>query len=138
MGFLNGFLAGDVHAKRVYSLANATLGVMRFRVFGREYDWSWPLAFARGGLRKRRDTLFRSAAGKTGTLTDKPMNRIDAYRMIRRRTAEAGLKGELGCPRIPCDRHYRLSRGRRHARKRAGNGRSRESAHHKALRPHRR
>jgi integrase len=25
------------------------------------------------------------------------MNRIDAYRMIRRRTAEAGLKGKLGC-----------------------------------------
>lgn len=26
--FLSGFLANDVHAKRVYSLANATLGVM--------------------------------------------------------------------------------------------------------------
>jgi hypothetical protein len=25
--------------------------------------------------------LFRSAIGKTGFLTDKPMNRIDAYRM---------------------------------------------------------
>jgi hypothetical protein len=25
------------------------------------------------------------------------MNRVDAYRMIRRRTAEAGLKGKLGC-----------------------------------------
>ena len=41
--------------------------------------------------------LFRSAAGRTGLLTDLPLNRIDAYRMIRRRTAEAGLKGRLGC-----------------------------------------
>ena len=41
--------------------------------------------------------LFRSAVGKTGVLTDKPMNRVDAYRMIRRRTAEAGFKLKLGC-----------------------------------------
>ena len=26
--------------------------------------------------------LFRSAAGRTGALTEKPMNRIDAWRMI--------------------------------------------------------
>jgi site-specific recombinase XerC len=42
-------------------------------------------------------SLFRPAVGKTGVLTDKPMNRIDAYRMIRRRTAEAGFKVKLGC-----------------------------------------
>jgi integrase len=40
--------------------------------------------------------LFRSAIGKTGVLTDKPMNRIDAYRMVRRRTADAGFKIKLG------------------------------------------
>src|SRR6202040_1397102 len=51
------------------------------------------------GIRKDGKTpLFRSAIGKTGVLTDKPMNRVDAYRMIRRRTAEAGLKGKPGCP----------------------------------------
>src|SRR5271168_150347 len=50
------------------------------------------------GIREDGKTpLFRSAAGKTGTLTDKPMNRIDAYRMIRRRTADAGFKRKLGC-----------------------------------------
>ena len=50
------------------------------------------------GIRENGETpLFRSAIGKTGVLTDKPMNRVDAYRMIRRRTAEAGLKGKLGC-----------------------------------------
>jgi site-specific recombinase XerD len=41
--------------------------------------------------------LFRSAIGKTGVLTDKPLNRIDAYRMIRRRTADAGFKVKIGC-----------------------------------------
>src|SRR6202049_66462 len=41
--------------------------------------------------------LFRSAIGKTGVLTATPMNRVDAYRMIRRRAAEAGFKQKLGC-----------------------------------------
>jgi hypothetical protein len=48
---------------------------------------------AAAGIRDEGKTpLFRSAIGKTGALTDKPMSRIDAYRMIRRRTAEAGFK----------------------------------------------
>jgi site-specific recombinase XerD len=41
--------------------------------------------------------LFRTARGKTGALTAEPMHRIDAYRMIRRRAAEAGFKQKLGC-----------------------------------------
>jgi site-specific recombinase XerD len=41
--------------------------------------------------------LFRSAVGKTGVLTATLMNRVDAYRMIRRRAAEAGFKQKLGC-----------------------------------------
>jgi site-specific recombinase XerD len=41
--------------------------------------------------------LFRSALGRTGILTDRPMHRIDAYQMVRRRTAAAGLNGKLGC-----------------------------------------
>jgi site-specific recombinase XerC len=41
--------------------------------------------------------LFRSAVGKTGVLTATPMNRVDAYRMVRRRAADAGLKVKLGC-----------------------------------------
>src|ERR1700728_456551 len=36
--------------------------------------------------------LFRSAAGRTGTLTEKPMNRVDAWRMIQRRAAGLGMK----------------------------------------------
>jgi hypothetical protein len=40
--------------------------------------------------------------------------------------------------RLPGDRHHRLPRARRHARKRPGDGRAREPAHHQARRPHRR
>jgi site-specific recombinase XerD len=41
--------------------------------------------------------LFRSAAGRTGTLTDKPMNRVDAWRMIQRRAADLGFRVKIGC-----------------------------------------
>jgi site-specific recombinase XerD len=41
--------------------------------------------------------LFRTARGRTGELTGEAMHRIDAYRMIRRRSAEAGFKQKLGC-----------------------------------------
>jgi site-specific recombinase XerD len=53
---------------------------------------------AAAGIREDGKTpLFRSAIGKTDVLTDKPMNRVDAYRMVRRRTADAGFKIKLGC-----------------------------------------
>jgi site-specific recombinase XerC len=41
--------------------------------------------------------LFRSAAGRTGTLTAKAMNRVDAWRMIQRRAAELGTRARIGC-----------------------------------------
>jgi len=41
--------------------------------------------------------LFRSAAGRTGTLTAKAMNRIDAWRMIQLRAAELGTRARIGC-----------------------------------------
>jgi len=41
--------------------------------------------------------LFLSAAGRTGVLTEKPMNRVDAWRMIQRRAAEHGTKVKIGC-----------------------------------------
>jgi integrase/recombinase XerD len=53
---------------------------------------------AAAGIRDRDKTpLFRSAIGKTGILTGRPVHRVDAYQMIHRRAAEAGLKGKLGC-----------------------------------------
>jgi len=41
--------------------------------------------------------LFRSAVGRTGELTIKSMNRVDAYRMIQRRAAELGMRIKVGC-----------------------------------------
>jgi integrase len=41
--------------------------------------------------------LFRSAVGRAGTLTDKPMHRVDAWRMIQRRSAELGTRVKIGC-----------------------------------------
>jgi integrase len=41
--------------------------------------------------------LFRSAVGRTGTLTEKPMNRVDAWRMIQRRAADLGARVRIGC-----------------------------------------
>jgi len=53
---------------------------------------------AAAGIRDQDKTpLFRSTAGRTGILTERGMHRIDAYQMVRRRTAEAGFKGRLGC-----------------------------------------
>ncbi len=40
--------------------------------------------------------LFRSAAGRTGALTDKPINRVDAGSMIQRRAVELGLRAKIG------------------------------------------
>jgi site-specific recombinase XerD len=40
--------------------------------------------------------LFRSAVGRTGTLSDHPMSQADAYRMIRRRAAAAGIATKIG------------------------------------------
>lgn len=41
--------------------------------------------------------LFRSARGKTRTLTDQGMNRADVLRMIRRRARDAGIKTHICC-----------------------------------------
>jgi integrase len=40
--------------------------------------------------------LFRTAAGKTGTLTENPMWQQDAYRMIQRRARPTGIKTRIG------------------------------------------
>jgi site-specific recombinase XerD len=50
------------------------------------------------GIASDKDTpLFRTAAGKTGKLTDRRMTRTDALRMIWRRARAAGIETELGC-----------------------------------------
>jgi integrase len=41
--------------------------------------------------------LFRSAIGRTGALATTAMHRVDAWRMIQRRSAELGMKVRIGC-----------------------------------------
>lgn len=41
--------------------------------------------------------LFRTAAGRSGRLTERPMSQADAWRMIRRRATAAGIKTKIGC-----------------------------------------
>jgi integrase len=50
------------------------------------------------GIRKQgRSPLFRSTIRKTGILTGLPMHRIDVWRMIRRRAADASFQAKIGC-----------------------------------------
>ena len=46
----------------------------------------------------RKGWLFRTSAGHNGSsLSNKPMSQPDAWRMIRRRAAAAGIAAEIGC-----------------------------------------
>jgi site-specific recombinase XerD len=45
----------------------------------------------------RKGPLFRSAIGKTGKLTGRPMFRMDVWRMVRRRAGDAGIETPIGC-----------------------------------------
>jgi integrase/recombinase XerD len=42
-------------------------------------------------------SLFRSAIGKTGGLSNRPMLRGDVWRMVRRRASDAGIETAIGC-----------------------------------------
>jgi site-specific recombinase XerD len=52
---------------------------------------------ATGLFKDRKGPLFRSAIGKTGALTIKPMSRTDVWYMVRRRAADAGIETSIGC-----------------------------------------
>ncbi len=44
----------------------------------------------------RKGPLFRPAIGRTGRLSAKPMSRVDASYMVRRRAKDAGLEAAIG------------------------------------------
>ena len=50
-----------------------------------------------GIAQEKSSPLFRTVAGKAGTLSDRRMTRTDALRMIWRRARAAGIATELGC-----------------------------------------
>lgn len=45
--------------------------------------------------------LFRTAAGRTGRLTARPLWQQDAYRMIQRRAQAAGIRTRIGNHTLP-------------------------------------
>ena len=77
----------------------------------------------------RKGWLFRTARGHKGSaLSEKPMGQPDAWRMIRRRAATAGIAEGIGC-------HTFRATG---ITAYLANGGVREPAHHQALRPYER
>ena len=44
-----------------------------------------------------KDYLFRTVAGRTGKLSERPMAQADAFRMIVRRSDAAGIRTHIGC-----------------------------------------
>lgn len=52
---------------------------------------------AAGISAQRKTPLFRAIPGKTGKLTDRPIDRFDAVRMIKRRASAAGLSEAVCC-----------------------------------------
>ena len=51
---------------------------------------------AAGIADNKKGPLFRAAIGRTGKLSDRPMSRVDAWYMVRRRTADAGIDAAIG------------------------------------------
>lgn len=47
-------------------------------------------------LTEAKSILFRTAPGRSGQLSERPMSQADAYRMIRRRSAEASIFTKIG------------------------------------------
>jgi hypothetical protein len=66
------------------------------------------------------------------------MHRIDAYQMVRRRTAAAGLNGKLGCHVFRATGITAYLEAGGTLENAQAMARARKPAHHQALRPHRR
>src|SRR5690242_1793821 len=46
---------------------------------------------------EKKGPLFRASNGKTGVLSERPLDREDAFHMIRRRARQAGIATKIGC-----------------------------------------
>jgi len=77
--------------------------------------------------------LFQTAAGKAGVLSGKPLWQQDAYRIIQRRAAVAGIETKIGNHTFRATGIYRVPQERRHTRKRATDCQSRVAAHDKTV-----
>jgi site-specific recombinase XerD len=52
---------------------------------------------AAGLWEDKKGPLFRASNGKTGALSERPLDREDAFHMIRRRARQAGIETKIGC-----------------------------------------
>jgi len=74
-----------------FSRISAVVAMQVEDYFSNGKRW-WLRLHEKGGKRHE-----MPAHHKLEQFLDRPMHRVDAYQMVRRRTAEAGLKGKLGC-----------------------------------------
>jgi integrase/recombinase XerD len=51
---------------------------------------------AAGIAEDKKSPLFRAAVGRTGRLSDRPLSRVDAWYMVRRRAGDAGILTAIG------------------------------------------
>ena len=59
---------------------------------------AWLHAYIEGAqLNDGKGYLFRTVAGRTGKLSERPMAQVDAFRMIGRRAEAAGIRTRIGC-----------------------------------------
>ena len=59
---------------------------------------AWLHAYIEGAqLNDGKGYLFRTVAGRTGKLSERPMAQADVFRMIGRRTDAAGIRTHIGC-----------------------------------------
>jgi site-specific recombinase XerD len=82
--------------------------------------------------------LFRSAAGRADMLTDKAMNRVDAWRMVQRRAADVGMRIRVGCHTFRATGITAYLEAGGTLENRPSHGRARKPAHDQALRSDRR
>ena len=62
---------------------------------------AWLHAYIEGAqLTDGKGYLFRSAAGRTGHLSMRPMAQADVFRMVGRRADAAGIRTHIGCHRF--------------------------------------
>src|SRR3984893_8917678 len=52
---------------------------------------------AAGLWEDKKGALFRASNGKTGALSERPLDREDAFHMVRRRARQAGIETKVGC-----------------------------------------
>jgi integrase len=78
-----------LHTKKAVSVTRCRPTIISRRI-------STPISRRPAFVTRRKGPLFRSAHGRTGMLTGNRMHRVDAWRMVQRHAAAAGLLVHAG------------------------------------------